>query len=128
MAPIARNLCHKHYQRRSAAGTLPPKIRVSYAGKVTCAVRDCAGNAVARTYCARHSRMANRYKLTAERMAALPVYCEACGSSDRLHVDHNHKTGAYRGVLCASCNTALGLLGEDIDRFLNLGRYLTRDA
>jgi hypothetical protein len=124
--PIARNLCGKHYQRRSIEGTLPPKIRVSYAGRVPCTVRDCASHAVARTYCGRHARLANRYGLSAEQMATLPRYCEACGSGERLHVDHDHKTGVYRGVLCASCNTALGLLGEDVDRFLNLGRYLTR--
>lgn len=34
-----------------------------------------------------------------------------------LHIDHNHKTGKIRGLLCRACNTALGLLKEDIRRF-----------
>lgn len=29
------------------------------------------------------------------------------------HVDHDHKTGRIRGVLCSRCNHAIGLLQED---------------
>jgi hypothetical protein len=42
------------------------------------------------------------------------------------HVDHDHATGAVRGVLCASCNIAAGHLRDDPDRALGLARYLGR--
>jgi hypothetical protein len=40
-----------------------------------------------------------------------------------LHVDHDHKTGKVRALLCRGCNTAYGLLGEDPERIRLLLRY-----
>jgi predicted nucleic acid-binding Zn ribbon protein len=41
-----------------------------------------------------------------------------------LAVDHNHTTGKIRSLLCSDCNTALGLLGEDIPRIQAAIEYL----
>jgi hypothetical protein len=41
-----------------------------------------------------------------------------------LHVDHCHGTGVVRGLLCSSCNQALGLLGEDPKRIKALLKYV----
>ncbi len=42
--------------------------------------------------------------------------CAICGFSEfnkRLAVDHDHITGQIRGLLCAGCNTRLGILEND---------------
>lgn len=41
-----------------------------------------------------------------------------------LAVDHNHKTGKVRGLLCENCNRAIGLLYDNIDSLRNAIDYL----
>lgn len=38
--------------------------------------------------------------------------------------DHDHATGEMRGLLCATCNTTLGYLHEDVEWLRNALRYL----
>jgi len=54
--------------------------------------------------------------------------CAMCGdkpTDKKLGVDHNHKTGAIRGLLCGTCNTALGMLKDDPAIILKAYNYLT---
>lgn len=53
--------------------------------------------------------------------------CAICGSAPhkkRLAVDHCHKTGAVRGLLCSICNVAVGLLKDDPELIENALNYL----
>lgn len=43
-----------------------------------------------------------------------------------LAVDHDHATGAIRGLLCRNCNITLGRHDDDPEVFDNLARYLRR--
>ena len=41
-----------------------------------------------------------------------------------LSVDHDHETGAVRGLLCRDCNFAIGLLHDKADLADSAARYL----
>lgn len=42
----------------------------------------------------------------------------------QLHVDHDHKTGKVRGLLCNSCNTALGRFKDSTEMLAKAIGYL----
>ena len=54
--------------------------------------------------------------------------CSICSRENKVHenlvVDHNHDTGEIRGLLCSSCNTALGHAGDSPERLRKLASYL----
>lgn len=44
----------------------------------------------------------------------------------RLCIDHDHRDGRVRGLLCIGCNTAIGSLKDDINLFLEAIKYLQK--
>ena len=54
--------------------------------------------------------------------------CKLCGSdkSDKNNfvVDHCHKTGKIRGILCSYCNRALGMFKDDPEILTKAIRYI----
>lgn len=57
--------------------------------------------------------------------------CDLCGAANpgrgfrTWHLDHDHETGTFRGVLCGPCNIGLGHFGDDAERLRKAIRYLT---
>lgn len=55
--------------------------------------------------------------------------CYICGVGPvgrALDIDHDHRTGKVRGLLCSNHNRALGLLGDDPDLLLAAHTYLVQ--
>lgn len=48
------------------------------------------------------------------------------GGIRTLCVDHDHTTGQVRGLLCQRCNSALGLLDEDMLIMASMIAYVNR--
>ena len=55
--------------------------------------------------------------------------CLICGLpqlTKRLHIDHDHKTGKIRGLLCENCNRGLGMFKDDIVTLKSAIGYLNK--
>lgn len=52
--------------------------------------------------------------------------CAVCGKSGKLWVDHDHNTDAVRSLLCPGCNTALGMVNDDVEHLQKLIDYIER--
>lgn len=91
----------------------------------------------------RRHNLKKKYNLTSDEFTALAVsQGNACALCHRSHeetvmsdkrrtwrqsnlvVDHDHMTGAVRGLLCRSCNSGLGMLQDDTDLLARASEYV----
>ena len=88
---------------------------------------------------AREGLLKKKYGLTLaeydELLTSQGGKCAVCGADNSgcsnkdgtyqpMYVDHDHKTGKVRGLLCSRCNTALGYVHDDPGILIKLAAYL----
>jgi hypothetical protein len=70
------------------------------------------------------------YGLTVQQVEAMKnaqdSKCAICGVVTKLFVDHCHRTGIVRQMLCCSCNTYLGRIESNPDILSAIHQYLQR--
>jgi len=89
--------------------------------------------------CNRREKLQRAYGITPEEfLVQLEIQdgkCACCGKQmlltyedgrhpDKAVVDHNHDTGELRGILCNSCNRAIGGLGDTVEGVRKALTYL----
>lgn len=78
----------------------------------------------------RKKKLKRRYSITPEEYDGLLAQqrglCAICEESPEgvLHVDHDHVTGAVRGLLCNTCNVGIGSLKDDSALLRAAAEYL----
>ncbi len=99
-----------------------------------------SGKAKAQKYCGRvcqrvHIRFGiDEYKLE-DLLLRSDYKCAICGNPEtnidkrtgkvyELCIDHDHQTGEVRGVLCCSCNAAIGYFKDNIEIMQKATEYL----
>lgn len=80
------------------------------------------------------AKLRSTYQLTDEDIESLikkaAGHCELCDvtfgntSGERQVIDHDHKTGKVRGLLCGNCNTGIGFAKDSEDVLNRLAEYL----
>lgn len=81
----------------------------------------------------RQYRLKRQYSLSAEQFTDMfqrqGNACALCKSSTTAHhwaVDHNHKTGAVRAILCHNCNVGIGHLQDNPELLRSAANYIER--
>jgi hypothetical protein len=59
-----------------------------------------------------------------EMLAEQGGVCAICGAADPQHVDHDHRTGWVRGILCFNCNGGLGQFRDNPEFLAGAITYL----
>ena len=81
-------------------------------------------------------KLRSRFKITLEQYREMfkqqKNMCAICWINGekftrKLHIDHDHKTGKVRGLLCKNCNHGLGMFKDDIYRLSNAINYLKKN-
>ncbi len=83
----------------------------------------------------RRTELKNNYGMTEDDynfiLEAQQGVCKICGTDRadrrterRFAIDHCHKTGKIRGLLCNTCNRALGLFKDSTSSLVNALNYL----
>lgn len=133
--------CAGHYYQKLRGVELRPLFE-----RAGCPVPGCEDSynvrLAKRGVCRTHSDVMSRFSLSRERLIGImePKVCSSpgCDRTARLSIDHDHSCcppGALggrkvscgkcvRGLLCSTCNTALGLLQESPERIRGLLSYL----
>ena len=82
--------------------------------------------------CIREADIGRKYRLTIEQHREMFETQQGCCAicqepQDRsLAVDHDHTTGAIRGLLCSQCNLLIGNAKDDVDILRSAIAYLQR--
>jgi hypothetical protein len=53
-----------------------------------------------------------------------PTCCDLCGLPGKLVLDHDHKTGLFRGWIHEKCNFGIGQFGDDPEMLEKAAAYL----
>ena len=109
---------------------------------MTCTQCGCSDNRTltGRKLCNRCVQLKSKYGISHQMYSELlkkqDYRCAICQSKDPLNtfqsdkfcVDHCHKTGEVRGLLCNHCNRGIGLFNDSVENLLKAALYLQNHA
>lgn len=129
--------CFNALMRQQRADPIRGQCRREYMNKYNQQMRSDPIRRNRQKYQQRLSKIKQVYGITQaeyhQLLALQKGVCAICGNPEtgktygkvrQLSVDHDHKTGKIRGLLCNCCNRAIGLLRDDMNLLLRATSYL----
>lgn len=74
---------------------------------------------------ARYGLTLAAFQLLWEQQQGCCAICRVSFEDEQYRIDHDHTTGAVRGILCVPCNTGIGLLQDSTTILSQAVQYLT---
>ena len=78
--------------------------------------------------CRRHGISVEEFWSMYEEQDGTCPICDREIEAEESAIDHNHVSGAVRGVLCKKCNRGLGLLGDSPENMRRAFDYLNNNG
>lgn len=120
--------CEMHYGRVRRYGSVEPTGRCEACGASLSDARSKFCDRVCKVLVERYRRYGLDPQVARDWEQDRDGKCDICSRESPLNIDHDHKTGEVRGLLCKRCNLGIGQF-EDDPRILALAiEYLTLDA
>lgn len=134
---LAKNLCQGHYARwkrdKENFDKSPLRKNTYYSNNDICIIPHCINKPHAKKMCKGHYSQQSKHDIDFSKIISyFENGCQICGATKNLCIDHDHAICSgkrvcekcFRGVLCSSCNSALGLLKENKNTLENMIEYL----
>jgi len=117
IAKVAKPCCKDCKSTTRVLGHPGPRCATCWRDETKRRKEAAHGNYVTKTYGVTQEEYDALYKAQGGRCA---ICRRATGRARRLAVDHNHKTGEVRGLLCKPCNSyGIGMFARDEPEILD---------
>ena len=130
----AKGLCDMHYRRLKSTGKIDTPIKI----KPKCKIEGCEKPYIAKELCQTHYEMIRQNMIIDKKAESMIKnhngLCDICNSGvpgfgrKNLSIDHDHKTGSVRGLLCQKCNIGLGNFNDSPDLLKKAINYLKNSS
>lgn len=134
----AKGWCKSHWRRMYDHGRLHKIIALV---RGNCTINGCEKPIKGLGFCKNHYQQYRKYDITPVEYKAMmesDLICAICGEKEtslfhnkpgkikNLAIDHCHKSGRIRELLCNRCNTVLGRVNEDIKLIQSMINYINK--
>lgn len=123
-------ICKLSFTPKNSAKACSPKCRMRFRKRQQAAYEKLHKHDRNIVISRRDSRLRLKYRLTPAQFDSMLIAqdgrCGICNEplSDKLHIDHDHRTKQLRGILCRHCNIGLGHFFDDPSRLEGAAKYV----